>query len=177
MPDAQLTNVAGANGEGFSSGPLEQDIVNVTTTAIPQGTLVAIHTPITGSTTTIFGVGAATSVATTAPLNIGIAAPGPQSSGTSIAAAGSVGAAGGNGKAVTHGHVMALVDSTTSPTVVGHRLHHRGHHRRNPVRRRHDHGSRGRQLRSGARGRHHLHHGQRVPREHLVREDLTQPLL
>ena len=122
MPDAQLTNVAGANGEGFSSGPLEQDIVNVTTTAIPQGTLVAIHTPITGSTTTIFGVGAATSVATTAPLNIGIAAPGPQSSGTSIAAAGSVGAAGGNGKAVTHGHVMALVDSTTSPTVVGHRL-------------------------------------------------------
>jgi hypothetical protein len=118
MPQAQLTNIAGADGEGFSSGPVMQDIVNTTTTAILSGALVAIQTPITTTTTTIFGVGTATSVATTAPLNIGIGSAG----GSSIAAAGAVGQAGGFGLAVTHGHTRALVDSTTTPTVVGHRL-------------------------------------------------------
>jgi hypothetical protein len=121
MPQAQLTNIAGADGESFATGAVIQDVSNTTTTAIPVGTLCAIQTPITGTTTTIFGVGAATSVATTAPLNIGIAIGG-YSPATSIAAAGTAGQAGGTGQVVTHGHVRALVDSTTSPTVVGHRL-------------------------------------------------------
>jgi hypothetical protein len=121
MPSAQLTNVGGADAEGFTSGPVIQDVCNTTTTAIAPGTLVAIQTPITGTTTTIFGVGTATSVATTAPLNIGVSVP-ATATGQSIAAAGTVGGVGGMGQAVIHGHVRALVDSTTSPTVVGHRL-------------------------------------------------------
>ena len=121
MPDALLTNIAGADGESFFTGPVVQDACNTTTTAIPQGTLVAIQTPITTTTTTIFGVGAATSVATTAPLNIGVAIGG-SAPGTSIAAAGTVATAGGTGQVVIHGHCRALVDSTTTPTVVGHRL-------------------------------------------------------
>lgn len=121
MPQAQITNISGEEGEGFTSGPVTQDVCNTTTTAIPVGTLVAIQTPITTTTTTIFGVGAATSVATTAPLNIGIATGGA-APGTSIAAAGAAATAGGLGQVVTHGHCRALVDSTTSPTVVGHRL-------------------------------------------------------
>jgi hypothetical protein len=121
MPQAQLTNVAGADGESFATGPVMQDVCNTTTTAIPTGALVAIQTPITGTTTTIFGVGNATSVATTAPLNVGICASG-KGGGTSISAAGTAGQAGGLGQIVTHGHVRALVDNTTTPTVVGHRL-------------------------------------------------------
>jgi hypothetical protein len=114
MPDALLTNVAGAEGEAFYTGPQIQDVVNTTTVAIPNGTLCAIATPITTTTTTIFGVAAATSVATTAPLNIGIAVGGkyPTSS---------IGASG-TGQVVIHGHCRALVDSTTTPTVAGHRL-------------------------------------------------------
>ena len=119
MPQAQITEVGGIDGEGFFSGPVMQDITNSTTTAISNGMLVALQTPITTTTTTVFGFGIATSVATTAPLNIGIAVPGV---GNTIAAAGSTGTAGGYGQAVTHGHCRALVDSTTSPTVVGHRL-------------------------------------------------------
>ena len=124
MPQAQITNIAGADAEGFSSGPVVQDVCNTTTTAIAFGTLVAIQTPITTTTTTIFGVGAATSVATTAPLNVGIAIGGGSNTGpgSTIPAAGAVASAGGTGQAVIHGHVRALVDSTTSPTVVGHRL-------------------------------------------------------
>jgi hypothetical protein len=119
MPQAQITNIAGADGEGFSSGPVMQDVVNTTTTAILNGALVAIQTPVTTTTTTIFGFGTATSVATTAPLNVGIAGVGV---GATIAAAGAVGQAGGRGLIVTHGHARALVDNTTTPTVVGHRL-------------------------------------------------------
>jgi hypothetical protein len=115
MPQAQLTNVGGADGEGFSSGPQIQDVVNTTTVAIATGQLVALTTPITGSTTTQFAVGVATSVVTTAPLNIGIAV-----GGTNVA--NNIPASGGTGQVVIHGHVKALVDSTTSPTVVGHRL-------------------------------------------------------
>lgn len=118
MPMAQLTNVAGVNGEGFSSGPSMQDVYNSSTSAsIPFGTLVALVTPITTTTTTVFAVAVATSVATTAPLNIGVAAAGQVGSGvgTSISTV-------GTGQVVVHGHVRALVDSTTSPTVVGHRL-------------------------------------------------------
>jgi len=115
MPQAMITNVAGADGESFSTGPVMQDVVNTSTVAIPTGTLVAIKTPITGTTTTIFAVAAATSVATTAPLNIGIAAGGNYPSSNILAN-------NGTGQVVTHGHVRALVDSTTSPTVVGHRL-------------------------------------------------------
>ena len=121
MPQAQLTNIAGADGEAFATGPVVQDVTNSTTTAIPLGTLVALQTPITTTTTTIFGVGAATSVATTAPLNVGVAIGGAAPS-TSIAAAGAVATAGGTGQAVIHGHCRALVDNTTTPTVVGHRL-------------------------------------------------------
>lgn len=110
MPQAQLTNVGGADGEGFSSGPVVQDVLNSTTVAIPVGTLVAIQTPITTTTTTQFTVATATSVNTTAPLNIGIVS----------SPAGLPGS--GYGQVVIHGHVRALVDSTTTPTVVGHRL-------------------------------------------------------
>lgn len=121
MPQAQITNVAGDDGEGFTSGPVCQDVVNITTTAIALGALVALQTPITGLTTTIFGVGVATSVATTAPLNIGINVGGSSPT-TTIAAATTAGAVGGTGQVAIHGHCRALVDSTTSPTVVGHRL-------------------------------------------------------
>jgi hypothetical protein len=98
-------------------------VANVTTTAIPFGSLVAVTTPFT-STSTVFGVGAATSVATTAPLNIGIAIGGGPNTGpgSTIAAAPAAGALGGTGQAVIHGHTRALVDATVSPTVVGHRL-------------------------------------------------------
>ena len=110
MPQAQLTSVGGQDGESMFTGPVIQDVLNSTTTAIATGTLVAIVTPITTTTTTQFTVATATSVNTTAPLNIGIV----------------VGSAGlpasGYGQVVTHGHVRALVDSTTTPTVVGHRL-------------------------------------------------------
>lgn len=116
MPVAQLTNIAGVNGLGFSSGPQIQDVLNGST-AIPFGTLVALATPITTTTTTQFIVNAATSVATTAPLNIGIAVGGAQDAGP-----GSSIAANGTGQIVIQGHCRALVDSTTSPTVVGHRL-------------------------------------------------------
>jgi hypothetical protein len=123
MPSQQLTNIAGADGDGVNTGPLVQDICNITTTAIPFGTLVALQTPFT-QTSTVFGVGVATSVATTAPLNIGIAIGGGPDTGTgsSVPAAGAAGGVGGFGQAVIHGHCRALVDSTTSPTVVGHRL-------------------------------------------------------
>jgi hypothetical protein len=115
MPTAQITNIAGADGEGFNTGPDIQDVFNSSTTAaIAYGALVAITTPITGTTTTQFEVATATSVATTAPLNIGIAVGGTAPT-TTIAAS-------GTGQVVRHGHTRALVDSTTSPTVVGHRL-------------------------------------------------------
>jgi hypothetical protein len=124
MPVAQLTNIIGADGEGFSTGPQVQDVVNITTTAIAFGSLVALQTPVTGTTTTLFGVGTATSVATTAPLNIGIAIGGGPNTGTgsTIGAATTAGTAGQTGQVVIHGHTRALIDSTTSPTVVGHRL-------------------------------------------------------
>jgi hypothetical protein len=123
MPQAQLTNVADANADGVSTGPQIQDVCNSTTTAIPFGGLVALVTPYT-QTSTIFAVANATSVATTAPLNIGIAIGGGPDTGTgsTIPAATASGSVGGLGQAVIHGHTRALVDSTTSPTVVGHRL-------------------------------------------------------
>ena len=123
MPSQQLTNIAGADGEGVNTGPAIQDVCNVTTVAIPFGALTALSTPFT-QTSTIFGVATATSVATTAPLNIGITIGGGPDTGTgsSIPAATTAGAAGGTGQVVVHGHTRALVDSTTSPTVVGHRL-------------------------------------------------------
>jgi hypothetical protein len=109
MPTAQLTNIAGADGEGFSSGPLIQDVLNGDTIALPVGTLVALSTPITGTTTTQFKVATATTVAGTAPLNIGVVV------GTAIGV-------GATGQVCVHGHCRALVDSTVSPTVAGHRL-------------------------------------------------------
>jgi hypothetical protein len=123
MQVQSLTNIADANVDGVATGPQIQDVINTTTVAIPFGSLVAIQTPYT-QTSTLFGVGAATSVATTAPLNIGIAIGGGPNTGTgsTIGAAGSAGGAGQTGQAVIHGHTRALVDSTTSPTVVGHRL-------------------------------------------------------
>ena len=122
MPQAMITVVGGQDGEALFSGPLLQDVCNTTTTAIALGALVAIQTPITGLTTTIFGVGTATTTATLAPLNIGISVGASNTAGTTIPAAGSVGAVGGFGQVVTHGQCRALVDATTSPTVVGHRL-------------------------------------------------------
>ena len=112
MPQAQLTNVAGADGEGFSSGPQIQDVVNGDTVAIPFGTLVQLVTPITGSTTTVFDVKNAPTTAAQAPLNIGIAITG--------GVGGSM-AAGATGQVVIHGHTRALFDATVSPTVAGHR--------------------------------------------------------
>ncbi len=118
MPQAQLTNVAGANGEGYSTGPVIQDVYNSSTSAtIAFGTLCALVTPVNSTTTTVFAVAAATSVATTAPLNVGIAVGGSTDSGT-----GSQINTLGTGQIVIHGHCRALVDSTTTPTVVGHRL-------------------------------------------------------
>jgi hypothetical protein len=123
MPQAQLTNVADANVDGVSTGPQIQDVVNTTTTAIAFGALVALQTPYT-QTSTLFGVGTATSVAGTAPLNIGIAIGGGPNTGTgsTIGAAASAGLEGQTGQVVIHGHTRALVDSTTTPTVAGHRL-------------------------------------------------------
>lgn len=124
MPVAQITVVAGQEGEGLASGPAIQDVCNVTTTAIPVGTLLALATTSftwTGTTVTVFGVQAASSVSTTAPLNVGIAVGG-NAPGTNILAAGTAGGTGGTGQMVIHGHTRALVDSTTTPTVVGHRL-------------------------------------------------------
>lgn len=114
MPTAQLTNVNGADGEGFSTGPQIQDVVNGDTIALVVGTLVALVTPITGTTTTTFAVKTATTVAGTAPLNIGVVVGG-QAPATSIPV-------GGTGQVVIQGHCRALVDSTVSPTVAGHRL-------------------------------------------------------
>jgi hypothetical protein len=116
MPQAQLTNIAGVNGEGFSSGPVMQDVWNSSTsTTIPFGTLCQLITPITTTTTTVFAVKAATTTAAQAPLNIGICAGGVPDSGV-----GSAIAAPGVGTVVIHGHVRALFDATTSPTVAGH---------------------------------------------------------
>lgn len=118
MPTAQLTNIAGADGLGFSSGPQIQDVYNSSTTAtIAFGQLVAIVTPITTTTTTVFAVAVATTVNTTAPLNIGVAVGGVPDSGV-----GSSITTQGTGQVVVQGHCRALVDSTTTPTVVGHRL-------------------------------------------------------
>jgi hypothetical protein len=115
MPVGQLNNVSGAGGETLSSGPQIQDVVNTSATAIPVGTLVAVATPIVGPTPSVFGVAASSTVATTAPLDIGIAIGGA-GQGSSIAAN------NGAGQVVIQGFVRALVDSSVSPTVVGHRL-------------------------------------------------------
>lgn len=116
MPMAALTNVAGVNGLGYMSGPVTQDVYNSsTTTAIPFGTLVQLITPITTTTTTVFAVKAATTTASQAPLNIGIAIGGAQDAGV-----GSSIAAPGTGQVCIHGHCRALFDATTSPTVAGH---------------------------------------------------------
>jgi hypothetical protein len=115
MPQAQLTNIAGADGEGFNSGPVMQDVYNSSTsTVILNGTLVQLITPITTTTTTIFAVKIATTTTTQAPLNIGIA------SGTEVTASGTGILAPGVGQAAIHGHTRALFDATTSPTVAGH---------------------------------------------------------
>ena len=112
MPQAQLTNIAGADGEGFSSGPVVQDCYNSSTsTAIPFGTLTQLITPITTTTTTVFAVKAATTTTTQAPLNIGVNITG---------GVGGSQAALATGQIVIHGHARALFDATTSPTVAGH---------------------------------------------------------
>jgi len=125
MPDALLTNVAGAGGEGSLvgayAGPVTQDVVNTTTTAIPNGTLCAIQTPIAGPTPALYGVGASSATATTAPLDMGVAIGGAGPT-TSIAAAGVSGGVGGLGQVAIHGFCRALLDASVSPTVVGHRL-------------------------------------------------------
>jgi hypothetical protein len=116
MPMAQLTNIAGADGLGFSSGPVIQDVYNSSTTVtIPFGTLVQLVTPITTTTTTVFAVKPATTTASQAPLNIGVAVGASQDAGP-----GSAIASPGTGQVVIHGHCRALFDATTSPTVAGH---------------------------------------------------------
>jgi hypothetical protein len=108
MPHAQLTNIAGADAEGFSSGPVIQDVQNTSTSAtIPIGTLVVLHTPITTTTTTVFTVGVATTTAAAAPLNIGVC------TGTIIPVN------PGTGQVVIHGHVRALFDNTGTGVTSG----------------------------------------------------------
>jgi hypothetical protein len=117
MPQAQLTNIIGAGGETpLASGPVTQDAVNQTASVIPQGTLCAAVTPITGVTTAVFAVAPTSTVATTAPLDIGPVVAGPSPGSTSIPAS------GGTGQLCTHGQCRALVDNSVTPTVVGHRL-------------------------------------------------------
>ena len=103
MPSQQLTNIAGADGEGFNTGPVIQDVLNGST-AVPFGTLVALATPITLGTTSQFIVNAAVATAATAPLNIGISIGG--------GVGGSM-AANASGQVVIHGHVRALYNNTS----------------------------------------------------------------
>jgi hypothetical protein len=119
MPSAQLTNVSGANGEGFSSGPVIQDVQNHSTTAvIAFGTLVALTTPITTTTTTVFQVGIATTTAALAPLNIGVAVGGAQDAGPGS----SIAVNPGTGQVVIHGHCRALMDNTNTGVTTGDRI-------------------------------------------------------
>jgi hypothetical protein len=116
MPHAQLTNILGANGEGFSTGPVIQDVQNASTTVtLPFGTLAVLTTPITTTTTTVFTVGKATTTATAAALNIGVVIQGGGESGPGSAMAVNP----GTGQLCIHGHCRALFDETGTGVTLG----------------------------------------------------------